>query len=113
MVSRAWKLSNLPFSSQVAATPHAQPFSLQLVQRALEDSLAPLQRAFHQDIHNLHLELLRQFHIQQVSGLAFEKFPTFRSRFAHRSQGEKCLNLSVEAAPSLTSLHLFISKGAT
>lgn len=51
---------------QVAPTPHSQPFSLQLVQRALEDSLGPLQRSFHQEIQNLHLELLRQFHMQQV-----------------------------------------------
>lgn len=41
-------------------------FALQLVQRALEESLGAMQEAIHEDVQNLHLELLRQFHIQQL-----------------------------------------------
>ncbi|CAM6100478.1 unnamed protein product [Calypogeia fissa] len=41
-------------------------FALQLVQRGLEESLGAVQRAIHEDVQNLHLELLRQFHIQQT-----------------------------------------------
>ncbi|KAG6546910.1 hypothetical protein Mapa_011526 [Marchantia paleacea] len=41
-------------------------FALQLVQRGLEESLGSVQRAIHEDVMNLHLELLRQFHIQQT-----------------------------------------------
>eukprot|EP00249_Psilotum_nudum_P010485 c22566_g1_i1 orf=207-2480(+) len=41
-------------------------FALQLVQRTLEESLGAVQKAIHEDVQNLHLELLRQFHIQQT-----------------------------------------------
>ncbi|KAL2653642.1 hypothetical protein R1flu_021770 [Riccia fluitans] len=41
-------------------------FALQLVQRGLEETLGSVQRAIHDDVMNLHVELLRQFHIQQT-----------------------------------------------
>ncbi|XP_024372254.1 protein NEDD1 isoform X2 [Physcomitrium patens] len=41
-------------------------FALQLVQRGLEESLGAVQRAIHEEVQNVHLELLRQFHIQQM-----------------------------------------------
>jgi protein NEDD1 len=44
----------------------ATGFALQLVQRGLEESLGAVQRAIHEEVQNLHLELLRQFHTQQV-----------------------------------------------
>jgi hypothetical protein len=44
----------------------ATSFALQLVQRGLEETLGSVQQAIHEDVQNLHLELLRQFHIQQV-----------------------------------------------
>lgn len=47
----------------------ATGFALQLVQRGLEESLGAVQRAIHEEVQNLHLELLRQFHTQQVSRL--------------------------------------------
>jgi protein NEDD1 len=47
----------------------ATGFALQLVQRGLEESLGAVQRAIHEEVQNLHLELLRQFHIQQVTRL--------------------------------------------
>lgn len=49
--------------------PHHQgppSFALQLVQRTLEESLGAVQKAIHEDVQNLHLDLLRQFHIQQT-----------------------------------------------
>lgn len=44
----------------------ATGFALQLVQRGLEESLGAVQRAIHEEVQSLHLELLRQFHIQQM-----------------------------------------------
>ncbi|XP_038981010.1 protein NEDD1-like isoform X2 [Phoenix dactylifera] len=40
-------------------------FSLQLVQRTLEESLGSVQQSIHEDVRNLHIELLRQFHMQE------------------------------------------------
>ncbi|URE46677.1 WD domain, G-beta repeat [Musa troglodytarum] len=42
-------------------------FSLQLVQRTLEETLESVQKSIHEDVRNLHIELLRQFHMQEVS----------------------------------------------
>lgn len=41
-------------------------FSLQLVQRTLEESLGSVQKSIHDDVRNLHIELLRQFHMQET-----------------------------------------------
>lgn len=51
----------------------ATGFALQLVQRGLEESLGAVQRAIHEEVQNLHLELLRQFHIQQVGNLLISR----------------------------------------
>ncbi|KAG1365812.1 protein NEDD1 [Cocos nucifera] len=40
-------------------------FSLQLVQHTLEETLGSLQKSIHEDVRNLHIELLRQFHMQE------------------------------------------------
>ncbi|XP_010923208.3 protein NEDD1 [Elaeis guineensis] len=44
-------------------------FSLQLVQRTLEESLGSMQKSIHEDVRNLHIELLRQFHMQEIEML--------------------------------------------
>ncbi|ONK62031.1 uncharacterized protein A4U43_C08F36080 [Asparagus officinalis] len=41
-------------------------FSLQLVQRTLEETLGSVQKSIHEDVRNLHIELLRQFHLQET-----------------------------------------------
>nr|CAB3449786.1 unnamed protein product [Digitaria exilis] len=43
----------------------ASSFSLQYVQRMLEESLGSVQKSIHEDVRNLHIELLRQFHMQE------------------------------------------------
>jgi hypothetical protein len=66
----------------------ASSFSLQYVQRMLEESLGSVQKSIHEDVRNLHIELLRQFHMQEVklldlySGVAFcFKIPLYRFKF--------------------------------
>lgn len=53
--------------------PTAQPdsqqgssFTLQLFQRTLEETLSSFQKSIHEDMRNLHIEILRQFHVQEV-----------------------------------------------
>lgn len=58
-------VSNIPINLEHSQQGHSS-FALQLVQRTLEESLGSVQRAIHEDVQNLHLELLRQFHLQQV-----------------------------------------------
>lgn len=41
-------------------------FSLQLVQRTLEETMGSLQKSIHDDVKNLHIDLLRQFHMQEM-----------------------------------------------
>ncbi|XP_038886299.1 protein NEDD1 isoform X2 [Benincasa hispida] len=41
-------------------------FTLQLFQRTLEETLDSFQRSIHDDMRNLHLEILRQFHMQEM-----------------------------------------------
>ncbi|KAH7430090.1 hypothetical protein KP509_09G082900 [Ceratopteris richardii] len=53
-------------SQQEAAQQGPPSFALQLVQRTLEESLGAVQKAIHDDVQNLHLELLRQFHVLQM-----------------------------------------------
>ncbi|KAJ0984040.1 hypothetical protein J5N97_002396 [Dioscorea zingiberensis] len=65
----------LPVTNGVASQPHLGPvdqqqgtssFSLQLVQRTLEETLGSVQKSMHEDVRNLHIELLRQFHMQEM-----------------------------------------------
>ncbi|GJN11762.1 hypothetical protein PR202_ga29979 [Eleusine coracana subsp. coracana] len=44
----------------------ASSFSLQYVQRMLDESLGSVQKSIHEDVRNLHIELLRQFHMQEM-----------------------------------------------
>ncbi|KAL0404147.1 UNVERIFIED_CONTAM: protein NEDD1 [Sesamum radiatum] len=46
-------------------------FSLQLFQRTLEETLASFQKSIHEDMRNLHIEILRQFHLQEVKGVIY------------------------------------------
>ncbi|KAG9449748.1 hypothetical protein H6P81_009713 [Aristolochia fimbriata] len=41
-------------------------FTLQLVQRTLEESLTSVQKSIHEDMRNLHIELLKQSHVQET-----------------------------------------------
>ncbi|KAL0299226.1 UNVERIFIED_CONTAM: protein NEDD1 [Sesamum radiatum] len=41
-------------------------FTLQLFQHTLEETLASFQKSIHEDMRNLHLEILRQFHMQET-----------------------------------------------
>ncbi|KAL6600628.1 hypothetical protein ACP70R_045428 [Stipagrostis hirtigluma subsp. patula] len=47
----------------------ASSFSLQYVQRMLEESLGSVHKSIHEDVRNLHIELLRQFHMQELEGM--------------------------------------------
>ncbi|KAK6135887.1 hypothetical protein DH2020_030374 [Rehmannia glutinosa] len=58
-------------------TQQGSSFTLQLFQRTLEETLASFQKSIHDDMRNLHLEILRQFHMQEtemssVMGLVLE-----------------------------------------
>lgn len=41
-------------------------FSHQLFQGSLDEALASLQKSIHEDVRNLHIEVLRQSHMQEV-----------------------------------------------
>lgn len=41
-------------------------FTLQLFQRTLEETLVSFQKSIHEDMRNLHIEILRQFHMQEM-----------------------------------------------
>lgn len=54
---------------QKALQPDAQQgssFTLQLFQRTLEETLDSFQKSIHEDMRNLHIEILRQFHMQEM-----------------------------------------------
>ncbi|XP_010262644.1 PREDICTED: protein NEDD1 [Nelumbo nucifera] len=53
-------------SFQADTQQGASSFTLQLVQRTLEETLASVQKSIHEDMRNLHIEILRQFHIQEM-----------------------------------------------
>lgn len=46
-------------------------FSIQLVQRTLEETLGAVQKSIHEDVRNLHIDLIRQFHMQEVRNVFF------------------------------------------
>ncbi|KAF2296146.1 hypothetical protein GH714_036350 [Hevea brasiliensis] len=45
---------------------HGNSFTLQLFQRTLEETLDSFQKSIHEDMRNLHIEILRQFHMQEM-----------------------------------------------
>lgn len=54
---------------QKASEPDPQQgsnFTLQLFQRTLEETLDSFQKSIHGDMRNLHIEILRQFHMQEM-----------------------------------------------
>ncbi|KAK7385727.1 hypothetical protein VNO78_31546 [Psophocarpus tetragonolobus] len=55
-------------SQQKAPQSDAQgsSFTLQLFQRTLEETLDSFQKSIHEDMRNLHIEILRQFHMQET-----------------------------------------------
>nr|GMC59110.1 protein NEDD1 isoform X1 [Ipomoea batatas] len=59
-VKQPMKNSSQPDSQQGSS------FTLQLYQRTLEETLASFQKSIHEDMRNLHIEILRQFHMQEV-----------------------------------------------
>nr|KYP40430.1 Protein NEDD1 [Cajanus cajan] len=61
-------LTSVLTSQQKASQSDAQgsSFTLQLFQRTLEESLDSFQKSIHEDMRNLHIEILRQFHMQQT-----------------------------------------------
>uniref|UniRef100_A0A0E0B0G8 Uncharacterized protein n=1 Tax=Oryza glumipatula TaxID=40148 RepID=A0A0E0B0G8_9ORYZ len=65
----------LPTSGLSADQQGASSFSLQYVQRMLEESLGSVQKSIHEDVRNLHIELLRQFHMQESLDLILQAQP--------------------------------------
>ncbi|XP_027187732.2 LOW QUALITY PROTEIN: protein NEDD1 [Cicer arietinum] len=61
-------LTNGIISQQKASQSDAQgsSFTLQLFQRTLEETLDSFQKSIHEDVRNVHLEILSQFHLQEV-----------------------------------------------
>lgn len=47
-------------------TQQGTSFTLQLFQRTLEETLGSFQKSIHEDMRNLHIEILRQFHMHEV-----------------------------------------------
>ncbi|KAL5567604.1 hypothetical protein UlMin_024179 [Ulmus minor] len=47
-------------------TQQGSSFTLQLFQRTLDETLKSVQKSMHEDIRNLHIETLRQFHMQEM-----------------------------------------------
>ncbi|CAA3020732.1 NEDD1 isoform X2 [Olea europaea subsp. europaea] len=45
---------------------HENSFTLQLFQHTLEEGLGSFQKSMHEDMRNLHIEILRQFHMQEM-----------------------------------------------
>ncbi|XWS65932.1 hypothetical protein CRYUN_Cryun05aG0156300 [Craigia yunnanensis] len=65
----------LPAMNGGTLQPHKAPqpdsqqgsnFTLQLFQRTLEETLDSFQKSIHGDMRNLHIEILRQFHMQEM-----------------------------------------------
>ncbi|TYI29728.1 hypothetical protein ES332_A05G337200v1 [Gossypium tomentosum] len=57
--------------TQLHKAPQPDPqqgsnFTLQLFQRTLEETLDSFQKSIHGDMRNLHIEILRQFHMQEM-----------------------------------------------
>uniref|UniRef100_A0A7N0UNQ2 Protein NEDD1 n=1 Tax=Kalanchoe fedtschenkoi TaxID=63787 RepID=A0A7N0UNQ2_KALFE len=50
----------------LVAQQDGSSFTHQLFQRTLEETLSSFQKSIHEDMRNLHIEVLRQFHIQET-----------------------------------------------
>lgn len=82
---RLWWFIDLQFvwlgvisQPQKAQQPDAQQgssFTLQLFQRTPDETLDSFQKSIHEDMRNLHIEILRQFHMQEVNMVLTSLFP--------------------------------------
>ncbi|GAB4849216.1 hypothetical protein Ancab_004027 [Ancistrocladus abbreviatus] len=59
-------LQQLKPSSESDMQQGSSSFTLQLFQRTLEETLTSFQKSIHEDVRNLHIEVLRQFHMQEM-----------------------------------------------
>lgn len=57
---------SLPVDTQQQVGSSSSLFTLQLFQRTLEETLDSFQKSIHGDMRNLHIEILRQFHMHEV-----------------------------------------------
>ncbi|PRQ38118.1 hypothetical protein RchiOBHm_Chr4g0410241 [Rosa chinensis] len=48
-------------------------FTFQIFQRTLEEILDSFQKSVHEDMRNLHIEILRQFHLQETVCQRYEQ----------------------------------------
>lgn len=59
-------MTHLPKAPLQSDSQQGNSFTLQLFQRTLEETLGSFQKSIHDDMRNLHIEILRQFHMQEV-----------------------------------------------
>ncbi|KAH6827213.1 Transducin/WD40 repeat-like superfamily protein [Perilla frutescens var. hirtella] len=70
-------MTHLPKAPLQSDSQQGNSFTHQLFQRSLEETLTSFQKSIHDDMRNLHLEILRQSHLQEMEmsnamGLLFE-----------------------------------------
>jgi len=61
-----WNVAQVQKIPSKNETQEGSSFTLQLFQRALEETLASFRKSLHEDMRNLHIEVLRQFHMQEM-----------------------------------------------
>lgn len=64
--SRAGLGLGLPTDTPSARANAPLPFQTEFIKNLIEDSLADFRFGIHRDIHNMHIELLRQFEMHKV-----------------------------------------------
>ncbi|KAL3834012.1 hypothetical protein ACJIZ3_008748 [Penstemon smallii] len=64
---------NMEKNSLQSELQQGTSFTLQLFQRTLEETLGSLQNSIHEDVRNLHIELIRQFHLQEMESSSVMK----------------------------------------
>ncbi|XP_051123064.1 protein NEDD1 [Andrographis paniculata] len=60
------RAAQLEKTSSQSDPQQGSSFTLQLFQRSLEETLGSFQKSIHEDMRNLHIEILRQFHLQEM-----------------------------------------------
>ena len=73
-------------------SPNVRQFQTELIRSIVDESLQSFREVIHQDIQNLHLELLRQFQMQQVSFCLMDINLTFFTKLELASLLEKYAN---------------------
>lgn len=61
-----WWQGTIPQQKASQSDAQGSSFTLQLFQRTLNETLDSFQKSIHEDVRNVHLEILRQFHLQEV-----------------------------------------------